>query len=568
MNPLDTSQESSEAAHRAPPGAGTPDRGARFHRLATVLAEVNEAVYRSTEPDQIFRSATSIAVEYGGFVMSWIGLLDPVTGVITPVAWAGAGAEDYLKRIKVTANDEPSGRGPTGVAIRTGAPAYINDFLAEPTMTPWRGPAQRVGFRSSGAFPLTVDGRVVGCLTAYSTEVGYFDEEELDLLQRLAASVSFGWAAIEQDKVRQALQLQREQSQRLESLGQLAGGVAHDFNNLLGVILNYSTLLERQVDTRQAQADLGEIRAAAERAASLTRQLLAFARRDPVDSVVVDVNQVVRSSADMLGRALGSTVHLSTRLHPGPLMIHCDPHQLEQVIVNLVINGRDAMPGGGRVTVSTGIGVRPDRSIEGRLTVADTGVGMDRSVADRAFEPFFTTKPRGQGTGLGLATVYGIVHRLGGDVTIDSAVGAGTEVTVRLPLVESRPSPASPPGQAATCGGTERILVVEDDAALCAATARLLSSNGYEVTAARSAAEALARAAGDERGFDLLLTDVRMPGMSGEELGRRVTARRPSTRVLLVSGDDPGEHRPPWRLLAKPVEEHDLLVALRAELDS
>ena len=562
MEQLDTAVQEAGGGHTT-----GPDRSARFHRLATVLAEVNEAVYRADQPEQVFRAATSIAVEHGGFVMSWVGLVEPATGVITPVAWAGAGAEEYLQRIRITVDDGPTGRGPTGVAIRTGAPACSNDILSDSVMAPWRGPAQRVGFRSSGAFPLTVDGRVVGCLTAYATEPGYFDDEELDLLQRLAASVSFGWAAIEKAKERVALQMQREQSQRLESLGQLAGGVAHDFNNLLGVILNYATLLERQVQTNQAQADLGEIRAAAERAASLTRQLLDFARPVPLDLVPVDVNDIVRASADMLGRALGPSVHLSTRLHPGALIVNGDLHQLEQVIVNLVINGRDAMPGGGRLTVSTATATTADGSLECRLTVADNGTGMERSVLDRAFEPFFTTKPRGQGTGLGLATVYGIVRRLGGDVVIHSTVGSGTRVVVSLPLVGGHHLPAPAAGQLVARGGTERILVVEDDPALCAATARLLMSNGYEVTSARSATEALARAAGDERGFDLLLTDVRMPGMSGEELARRLTARRPDTRVLLVSGDDLGRHRPAWRLLAKPVEERDLLVALRTELD-
>ena len=352
---------------------------------------------------------------------------------------------------------------------------------------------------------------------------------------------------------------QRAQSERLESLGQLAGGVAHDFNNLLGVILNYATLVGRRVDDPVATADLGEIRAAAERAAGLTQQLLAFARRDVVHPEPVDVNDLVRSVASMLERTLGSAIEFHFDLCDGPLVTVADRHQLEQTVLNLAINARDAMPAGGSLTISTD---RP-ASDQARLRVTDTGHGMTAEVAARAFEPFFTTKAVGEGTGIGLATVHGIVRRAGGTVSIESVEGVGSSITIVLPCTDEHPEPLVPLDTVVL--GHERILLVEDEAGLRATTGRILVHAGYEVVVACDGVEALEIFAADAR-FDLVLTDLAMPRMRGDELATRLAEQAPDLRVIVASGYDTG-HASSRHRLAKPVSEEVLLRSVREVLD-
>jgi PAS domain S-box-containing protein len=361
---------------------------------------------------------------------------------------------------------------------------------------------------------------------------------------------------------REALEAQRERSHRLESLGQLAGGIAHDFNNLLGVILNYTALLTRRATDPTTAGDLGEIRAAAERGAALTRQLLTFARRDVANPSPVDINDVVESVVGMLERTLGEHIELRLDLAPAPLIAVVDRQQLEQIVMNLAINSRDAMPRGGRITIVT---ERLEQDLDIALRVTDTGEGMPPEVVARAFEPFFSTKPLGKGTGLGLATVYGIVRQNDGEVSIDSEVGVGTTVTIgRRSADDAGPRPDPPRGD--PLGGNERILLVEDEKALRVATARILAGHGYEVIAASDGIEAL-EFLDEEPDIDVVVTDIAMPRMRGDELARLITARRPGTRVIMMTGYDSGEGSTAGRLLAKPVGEEELLRAIREVVD-
>ena len=364
------------------------------------------------------------------------------------------------------------------------------------------------------------------------------------------------------ERQREALEAQAERSHRLESLGQLAGGIAHDFNNLLGVILNYTALLTRRTTDPTATGDLGEIRAAAERGAALTRQLLTFARRDVANPAPVDINDVVRSVAGMLERTLGEAIELRLELAPAPLIAVIDRQQLEQIVMNLAINSRDAMPGGGRITIGS---ERLDEELDIALWLTDTGEGMPANVVARAFEPFFTTKPHGKGTGLGLATVYGIVRQNDGDVLIDSEVGVGTTVTIALRGAED-PAPRRNEPSDDPLGGNERILLVEDEKSLRVATARILAGHGYEVIAASDGVEAL-EFFDDEPDFDVVITDIAMPRMRGDDLARQITARRPGTRVIMMTGYNSGETSTTGRLLAKPVGEEELLRAIREVVD-
>jgi two-component system cell cycle sensor histidine kinase/response regulator CckA len=373
---------------------------------------------------------------------------------------------------------------------------------------------------------------------------------------------------------RKRLEDQLLHSQKMESVGRLAGGVAHDFNNLLTVILGTVDLVLDAVDTADPLAsDLGDVRRAAERAAGLTQQLLAFSRRQVLQPRVLDINDAISSALVLLRRVIGEDVEIRYAPEPGIWPVRADPGQLEQVLLNLAINARDAMPTGGTLTIETRNVTRDDGdSVE--ITIADTGIGMDESIRERAFEPFFTTKPVGKGTGLGLATVYGIIQQSGGSIHLDSERGRGTSFRILLPRVEWS-APADAPADAVLPQrGSETILLVEDELGVRRLTERVLRGAGYTVLSVGSGAEAL-RALETHDGFvDLLLTDVVMPVMNGPDLARRLLQRSPRTRVLFMSGytDDAivrhGVHAGHTQLLEKPFTVTDLTHAVRDALAS
>ncbi len=338
------------------------------------------------------------------------------------------------------------------------------------------------------------------------------------------------------------LEARLRQAQKMEAVGKLAGGVAHDFNNLLMVIQSFGGFLADELaDGTSARADLDEVLRAAGRAQELTRQLLAFGRQQMLRPRRLDPNAKVARVAGMLRRVIGEDIALATDLAPDAWAVIADPGQLEQVLLNLAVNARDAMPHGGTLRLRTEnrrVGPSEDRRVA--LVVEDDGVGIPADVLPRIFEPFYTTKTAGHGTGLGLATVYGIVEQSGGVVTVDSTPGLGSRFTVLLPAVDAPvPSPAAP-APVALPTGAESILLVEDEAEVRAALRRMLERQGYVVHEAANGAEALrivedVAARGAAR-FDLVLTDLVMPELGGHALGQRLAARHPDIRVLYMSG--------------------------------
>ena len=346
-----------------------------------------------------------------------------------------------------------------------------------------------------------------------------------------------------------ASQLQLQQSQKLEAIGQLAGGVAHDFNNMLTAIIGYTDLSLRRVGLESPiRRNLEETRKAADRAASLVRQLLAFSRKQILEPKVLDLNDVVKDMQKMLTRLIGENIKLATRLETDLGSVKADPCQVEQIIVNLVVNARDAMPRGGRVTVETAnvtldaqtaskhVAVIPGEYV--MLTVSDTGSGMDQETQARIFEPFFTTKEVGKGTGLGLSTVYGIVKQSGGNIWVYSEPGFGTVFKVYLPRIDDTAAITIAGQSQETYGprGTETILLVEDEDVVRGLTRNILMQAGYNVLDARSGDEAIRLCATHAGPIDLLLTDVVMPEVSGKEVADRLLELRPTTRVLFMSG--------------------------------
>jgi PAS domain S-box-containing protein len=339
-----------------------------------------------------------------------------------------------------------------------------------------------------------------------------------------------------------ALEEQLRHTQKMDALGRLAGGVAHDFNNLLGIISgSIGFLLEALPTGSTERADAEQVQHATDRAAALTRQLLAFSRKQVVQPQVLDLADAIHDVGQLLRRVLGEHVLLTTEVSADVGRVCIDPGQLDQVLVNLAVNARDAMPGGGCVTLR----VRreppcpavPDAPPQVRIEVADAGTGMDEATRSRATEPFFTTKEPGKGTGLGLATVHGIVVQAGGTLTIDSAPGRGTVVTILLPAIEEAPVAPASPAPAAAARGAGTVLVVEDEPLLRRTTRRILEADGYTVVDAADGVEALEHwAARALRPIDALVTDVVMPRLGGLALAERVRADDPALPMLLVSG--------------------------------
>ena len=345
-------------------------------------------------------------------------------------------------------------------------------------------------------------------------------------------------------------------AQRLESIGQLAGGVAHDFNNLLAIIINYTALIVGELDEMQREphrecwdalrSDLGEIQNAADRAARLTHQLLTFSRQGIGNPVLVDLNDAVIGIEELLRRTIGEHIELRTSLAGGLPMIRADDSQLGQMLLNLAINSRDAMPDGGTLTIDTAevevdeeyaatrSELRPGPYV--RLRVSDTGSGMTPEALESAFDPFFTTKPQGEGTGLGLAAVYGIVTQTGGRPAFHSELGVGTTFTALFPVAEPESDRDAPTRESSGAEAVATILLVEDEQALREITHRVLAGAGYRVIDARDRPEALAMAHTAPDGIDLLLTDVAMPGMLGPQLAAELREEQPSMRVLYMTG--------------------------------
>jgi PAS domain S-box-containing protein len=434
--------------------------------------------------------------------------------------------------------------------LRAGHGAHRAEYFADPRTRPMGAGLELFGRRRDGSeFPAEIS------LASIETDRGRLAVAAIrDVSDRVAAAREH--ERLQTEAERERLSNQLHQAQRLESLGQLAGGIAHDFNNLLAVIINYAAFIANDLDAaagidgdqrwRGTREDVEQIHLAGERAAHLTHQLLAFARREVVQPEVVDVNAVVEDIEQLLRRTLGEHVQLVSALERGLRAVLIDPGQLEQILVNLAVNARDAMPEGGILRIDTAnveidadyVASRAELTIGHyvRVRVSDTGTGMPREVLENVFDPFFTTKPPGQGTGLGLATVYGIVQQAGGYAQIYSEPGVGTTFTALLPVTDREGATAAGESNGTQPGREATILLVEDEQPLREVTRRILAGGGHQVIAAANGPEAL-RALADHAGpIDLLLTDVIMPEMPGTQLAEQVLRELPSVRVLFMSG--------------------------------
>jgi PAS domain S-box-containing protein len=641
------------------------------NRLYAVLSRCNQAIVRASSANEVFEAVTRSAAEEGGFRLATLLLAEPATQRLVPVAAAGP-AREYAKGLEVSAASAPAGQGPGGLAFRLAHSVVVDVIDRDERMEPWRERAAQWRLASEVAAPVLRNGKSVGVLALYSEEAGFFNQREVELIEEIAATVSFAMdrldaeerrsAADERYRVlvenaplgmyvhrdfrilyanqpfvellgarsaaqlvgldihriihpddhpvverrvqrsasgepaplleerfvkldgtifpvevstvpiefeaqkailvfcvditqrkqaeaeRAALQEQFLQAQKMETVGRLAGGVAHDFNNHLTVINGYCDLLlgELGADAR-GREEIAVIRKAGDQAAKLTRQLLTFSRKQVTEPRLVNLNDMVAEAEALLGRLIGDHIRIQTRLAPGLDVVAVDPTQIQQVLMNLAINARDAMPAGGQLMIETGNFVATESHAGPplvnekehwvRLTVSDTGIGMDEQTRRLAFEPFFTTKARGLGTGLGLATVYAVVSQAGGSIELRSVPGEGTTFDIYLPRAEpgsaATPEPLAAPRSTA---GKETILLVEDQREVRRLTATILRALGYYVLEAEGGEKALQLVEEAHGPIDLLLTDVMMPGLTGPQLAVRLRAARPALKVLFISG--------------------------------
>jgi len=417
-----------------------------------------------------------------------------------------------------------------------------------------------------------------GTLAINSTEPDAFSDADIDFLQELARVLEEGVRRLDDIRRLQDQERQLLQSQKMEVVGRLAGGVAHDFNNMLTAILGASEQLLQDC-APEDRPELELVLNAGQKAAYLTHQLLAFSRQQVLRPKLLDLNEVIGNQAKMVRRLIGEDIQLTTPFDPQLNKVEVDPGQIEQVVLNLIVNARDAMPRGGRLTVSTrnlylehSRGSVPPGSYV-LLSVTDTGEGMDRDTRERIFEPFFTTKDTGKGTGLGLSTVYGIVAQSGGHITVRSAPGQGSTFDVYLPQATVDSLEEQEQKSSHLPRGTETILVVEDDALVRRVARRILTSVGYTILEAADGHQALQVVADHPGEIDLLLTDVIMPGMNGKELAERMIPGVPEMKVIFMSGyvDNLVVHQeivePGIDFLQKPFDVKDLLHKVRETLD-
>ena len=448
-----------------------------------------------------------------------------------------------------------------------------------------RNRCNREGYESVALVPLRSGNEVIGLLQLNDRREGMFTEEMIHFFEDITAGIGIAVERQQRETARVQLEAHLRQSQKMETVGQLAGGVAHDFNNLLTAIVGYAEMVEASLDSENpACEDVSEILRAADSASTLTRQLLAFSRKQVIAPVVMDVNSTVKSSLRMLDRLIGEDMELSFQPGRGLWKTLADPSQVEQVLVNLALNARDSMPDGGHMTIETGnVEIRQGRCQacgEGfsgdcvLLSVSDTGRGMDRDTAARVFEPFFTTRQHEGGTGLGLATVHGIIHQHLGHINVYSEPGQGTAFKVYLRRAEGEvPDRPKPRGESVK-GGPETILVAEDSVPVRRLTVRVLREAGYTVLEADCGAVACQLSRNHSGAIDLLLTDVVMPDMNGTRLSWTMSDTRSGIRILFMSGhtEDTISRRgilePDTAFLHKPFTPDVLLREVRGVLDA
>jgi len=525
----------------------------RLSGLYRALSSIGRKIIRIRGRQELFQEACRVAVQDGRFRMAWVGLVDPRTMRVMPAAFYGH-EDGYLSAITISAADVPEGAGPTGRSLRQGRYQVCDDVSSDPTMLLWRAEAEKRGYRSSASFPFRA-GDLIGVITLYSGDRFFFDDQRVALLEMLAEDIAIALERqqAEEDlaqtnrRLQEALeelrttQQQVVQQERMRALGQMASGIAHDFNNALAPIVGFSQLLldrpDIWEDTAKARGFLKRIAASAGDAASVVRRMAEFhrVRDDPQAFGPVNVAALLEQTADLTrprwkdeALARGADIDVRIEADGDVPPVTGNASDLREALTNLVFNAADAMPDGGVITLRS-------CNAGGRVVieVSDTGTGMTDAVRRQCLEPFFSTKGEA-GTGLGLAMVHGIVKRHDGTLDIRSEVGQGTVFRITLPVHVSQPEAVEPMREAPPAMRKLRVLLVDDEARAGDVAAEYLMLDGHDVVRARDGSEGLQRIS--EGGFDLLITDRAMPGMSGDQLAVAAKQVAPEMPIVMLTG--------------------------------
>jgi PAS domain S-box-containing protein len=527
----------------------------RANRALSILSSVNQVLNDLSSEAELLQRTVEVLVKNGGYPLAWVAIrVDDPEHSVRVGASAGE-ASGYLSGIELSwAEDKPTGRGPCGTTLREGQTTVYNDFLAAEACSPWWERSRKFDLRSTMCVPLLVQGENQAALFVYASEVNAFHDQEFTLVFEVASDLAFAWTSLrlheqaeEERKSRVTLEEQLRQAQKMEAIGRLAGGISHDFNNLLMVIMAQTELLAMQLEG-PALARTESVMKSARRAAELTHQLLAFSRKQIVQPAILSLNPIFAEMANMAAHVVGEDVEITTSFSDGLWAVKVDRSQIEQVVMNLIVNARDAMPNGGKLLletanidltteyIATHPLVPPGRYV--RLVVSDTGVGMSDETKARLFEPFFTTKPPGKGTGLGLSMVYGIVKQSQGFVWYYSELGKGTSFKIYLPAAEPMQSAGKTELKHETVPAKVHpmVLLVEDEQSLREVITEFLEYAGYRVIAAESDEDAIELAAGHVGEIDLLLTDILLRGRNGKELADDLRGEGCKFKVIFMSG--------------------------------
>jgi len=514
---------------------------AQLHRVSSVVTAINKQIIRVRSEQELFESACRIVVELGGYRFAWVGLVDESDGTVRPAARCGH-EDGYLDVVRIRVGCDQGGRGPTGMAISDGVAAFTHDMAVDSRPGEWRAAALERGYRSSAAFPLRREGKVVGSLSIYGSEPRMFAESDRTLLQGLADDIGFALDTLAKDARRRAAEAQLLLADRLTSLGRLAAGIAHEINNPLTYTALNLELAQRTVDASDLPEPvvatlsraLSESYDGAERVRGIVRALATFGRGDEDAVGAVDVHRALDAAIRIADNKIRYRARLVTRYDAGSL-VRGSELRLVQVFVNLLVNAADAIPEGNvdhheiRVRTRSGPG---DRVI---VEVSDTGSGVPPELRERIFDPFFTTKPVGLGTGLGLSVSHGIVTGLGGEISVDSPPGGGATFRVSLvaaTLPDDTPATVSRIGRARR--PRARILIIDDERSIARVLATALSA--HDVTIAGSGHDG--RTLALTGSFDCILSDIAMPDVTGPELYEvlRADGRGIEARMVFMTG--------------------------------
>ncbi len=560
----------------------------RVNRTLETLSQSNEVLVRTTNEQELLNSVCQILVDVGGYCFVWVGYIEEDKKKnIMPISKAGRD-EGYLDSVHFTWNNDTKALNPVNKAIWSGEPCIIN-LLENSNSNIWHSEAVKRDYRSSISLPLLNQGVSFGALTIFSREQDTFDNHEINLLKRLSQDLAFGIMILrarvahkKTEEEKDKIQKQLLQAQKMESIGIMAGGIAHDFNNLLTIITGCVELSLGEVDKMDVvYGDLKEIQNAAHRAAELTKQLLLFSRKKSMKFKSANMNCIIQNLLIILKRLIGEGIPIKTRLASNLWTIKADQGTLEQVIMNLAINARDAMPDGGELAIKTENitltevdKVRMSEVPLGRcicISVSDNGIGIDEKTIQHIYDPFYSTKAIGKGTGLGLSVVYGIVKQHDGCMHVESKINCGTTFKIYLPAFNKKTnektkeiiSNKNPKWE------NQRILVIEDEEKVREFTTSGLNRSGYVAIGAADAREAIDIFKRENGNFHVVISDIVLPGKSGIELVNCFRAQKPDIGILLSSGYTDHQSRWPiiqekgFRFLEKPYALNELLQAIQ-----